>query len=159
MLNIGAIRKPTFLTFNNKKIFNHLWLAFIKAPIFQHFNLESHIQIENNVSSYAISGMLNQLNLNFNALPNDLNLNKSDFSQWHPVVYFSKKLISAETQYKTPNTEFPAIVEVYKTWRHYLESCKYKVFLPTNCQEKANRVIDILSCFCQKNLNKKKTLS
>ena len=31
MLNIGAIRKPNFLTPNTKKGFNHLQLAFIKA--------------------------------------------------------------------------------------------------------------------------------
>ena len=32
--NIGATEKPNFLTFNTKKTFNHLRLAFIKAPIF-----------------------------------------------------------------------------------------------------------------------------
>ena len=33
ILNIGAMRKPNFLTPNAKKAVNHLWLAFIKAPI------------------------------------------------------------------------------------------------------------------------------
>ena len=33
MPNIGAMGKPNFLTPNAKKAFNHLWLAFIKAPI------------------------------------------------------------------------------------------------------------------------------
>ena len=32
--NIEAIEKPNFLTANAKKIFNYLWLAFIKALIF-----------------------------------------------------------------------------------------------------------------------------
>ena len=33
VLNIKATKKPTFLNFNNKKAFNYLWLAFIKALI------------------------------------------------------------------------------------------------------------------------------
>ena len=41
--NIGAMGEPNFLTPNAKKVFNHLWLVFIKASILQHFNLENHI--------------------------------------------------------------------------------------------------------------------
>ena len=41
--NIGAMGEPNFLTPNAKKAFNHLRLAFIKAPILRHFDLESHI--------------------------------------------------------------------------------------------------------------------
>ena len=43
ILNIKAISKSTFLTFNIKKIFNHLWRVFIQSLIFQNFDLESHI--------------------------------------------------------------------------------------------------------------------
>ena len=60
MPNIGATRKPNFLTFDANKVFNHLQLAFIKAPIFRHFDLKNHIRIETNASGYAISGMLSQ---------------------------------------------------------------------------------------------------
>ena len=77
MPNIGAIRKPNFLASNAKKIFNHLLLAFIKALIFQYFDLKSPIQIETNVSGYAIGRVLSQLNLDFDTLSNDLN--ESDF--------------------------------------------------------------------------------
>ena len=55
--NIGAIGESIFLTPNAKKTFNHLWLAFIKAPIVQYFDLENHIQIEDDASGYAIGGM------------------------------------------------------------------------------------------------------
>ena len=79
MPNIGAIREPNFLTPNAKKAFNHLQLAFIKAPIFQHFDLEIHIRIKTDVLSYSIGRVLSQLNLNSDAPPNDLN--KSDFGQ------------------------------------------------------------------------------
>ena len=37
-------------------------------------------------------------------------------------------MILTETRYKTHNAELLAIVEGFKTWRHYLEGCKHKVF-------------------------------
>ena len=79
MSNIGAIKKLNFLNPNAKKAFNYLQLVFIKAPIFQHFDLKRYIWIEINASSYAKDEVLSQLNLNSNASPNDLN--KSDFEQ------------------------------------------------------------------------------
>ena len=130
--NIGATKEPTFLTPNAKKAFNQLRLAFIKVPILRHFDPESHIRIKINASGYAIAGVLSQLNLNFDALPNDLNLDKSDFGQWHLVAYFSRKIIPAETQYKTHNAELLAIIKAFKTRCHYLEGCKHKVFVLTN---------------------------
>ena len=41
-------------------------------------------------------------------------------------------MILAETQYKTQDGELLAIVEAFKTWRHYLEDCKYEVLVLTN---------------------------
>ena len=38
-------------------------------------------------------------------------------------------MISAETWYKTYNQKLLAIVEAFKTWRYYLESYKYEVFV------------------------------
>ncbi len=38
-------------------------------------------------------------------------------------------MIPAETRYETHNQELLAIVEAVKTWRHYLEGCKYEVFV------------------------------
>ena len=40
MPNIGATGEPNFLTSDTKKAFNHLRLAFIEAPILQHFDPE-----------------------------------------------------------------------------------------------------------------------
>ena len=93
--NIGATGEPNFLTSDAKKAFNHLRLVFIKALILRHFDPESHIRIETDASGYAIGGVLSQLNLDSDAPPNDSN--KSDFGQWHPVAYFSRKMILAET--------------------------------------------------------------
>ena len=75
--NIRIIEEFIFLTPNSKKTFNYLQLAFIKAPILRHFDLKNHIQIEIDISSFAIGRVLSQLNLDSNALPNDLN--ESDF--------------------------------------------------------------------------------
>ena len=53
--------EPNFLTPSTRKTFNRLRLAFTKAPIFQHFDLEHHIWIKTNVSGYAICDVLCQL--------------------------------------------------------------------------------------------------
>ncbi len=41
-------------------------------------------------------------------------------------------MIPAETQYETHNGELLAIVEAFKTWRHYLEDCKHEVLMLTD---------------------------
>ena len=56
--NIKTTEKPNLLTPNNKKTFNQLQLVFIKALIFRYFNLKSYIQIEIDVSGYAIGRIL-----------------------------------------------------------------------------------------------------
>ena len=136
-LDIGATREPRFLTSDAREAFNRLRQAFIKAPILQYFDPESHIWIETDASNYAIGGVFNQLSADWVApdKPNSAksrNSIKSDFGQWHPIAYFSKKMISTETQYKTHNAELLAIIEAFKTWRHYLEGCKHEVLVLTD---------------------------
>ena len=41
-------------------------------------------------------------------------------------------MIPAETRYKTHNAELLAIVEAFKTWRHYLKGCKHEVLVLTD---------------------------
>ena len=48
------------------------------------------------------------------------------------MAYFLHKMISAEKQYNTHNGELLAIVGAFKTWRHYQEGSKYKVFILTD---------------------------
>ena len=106
--------KPKFLTSEAKQAFNRLKQAFTKVPILQHFDLKSHIRIETNASSYAIERVLSQLT------PNQVTSNKTIGSNvdWHPLTYFSKKMIPAKIQCKTHNGELLAIVEAFKTWQH-----------------------------------------
>ena len=41
-------------------------------------------------------------------------------------------MILVKTQYKSHNDELLAIVEVFKTWQHYLKGCNCKVLVLTN---------------------------
>ena len=84
---------------------------FTKALILQYFDPECHIRIETDASGYTIGGILSQLTSDH--LTSD-HLT-SDQGQWHPVAYFSRKMIPAETRYKTHDGELLAIVEAFKT--------------------------------------------
>ena len=68
------------------------------------------------ISCYAIDGHLSQLALD-------------NLGQWYPVAFFSCKMIPAETRYKTHNGELLAIVEDFKTWRHYLKDYYHEVLI------------------------------
>ena len=74
--------------------FTQLRQAFVKVPILHHFDPESHIRIETDVSGYAIGGVLSQLS--FGTRP-DRVVTKANLGQWHPVAFFSRKIIPAET--------------------------------------------------------------
>ena len=89
-------------------MFTEFRQAFFKASILHHFDLKRHIRIETDVSGYAIDGVLSQLT-------------SDDLGQWQPVAFFSYKMIPAETRYETHDSELLAIVEAFKTWKHYLE--------------------------------------
>ena len=69
-----------------KLAFTKLKQTFLKAPILYHFDPEHHIRIETDASGYAIGKILSQLTLD-------------DSGQWHPVAFFSWKMIPAETRY------------------------------------------------------------
>ena len=120
---IGVTGEPTFLIPSAKEAINQLRQAFTKALIFQHFDLEYHIRIETDASAYVIRRVLSQLTSDYLT---------SNQSHWHPVAYFSRKMIPAETWYNTHNAELLAIVEAFKTRRNYLEGCKYEVFVLTD---------------------------
>ena len=55
---VKAAKCSDYLTPAAKKAFNHLWYVFTQAPILQHFDAKRHIQIETDVSGYAIDGVL-----------------------------------------------------------------------------------------------------
>ncbi len=98
--NLG--QSGSFLTADAKRAFTKLRQAFVEALILNHFDSERHIRIETNASGHAIGGILCQLTL-------------YDLGQWHPVAFFSRKMIPAETWYEAHDGELLAIVEAFKT--------------------------------------------
>ncbi len=106
----------SFLISKARKAFTKLRQAFIKALILNHFDPEHHIQIKTDASGYVIDRNLSQLT-------------SDDLGRWHPVAFFSRKIIPAETRYETHNGELLAIIEAFKTWRHYLKGCKHEVLV------------------------------
>ena len=111
--NFGATEAgPSFLTPKARSAFNRLWLAFTKAPILQHFDPECHIRIKTDTLGYAIGGVLSQL---ASGTSPDEVVTKADLGQWHPVAFFSRRIIPIETRYKTHDNELLAIVKAFKT--------------------------------------------
>ena len=106
-----------FLTPEAKLAFTRLREAFTEAPIPHHFDPERHIRIETDASDYAIGGVLSQLTLDQCLSESDENFSSesSDVGQWHPVAFFSRKIIPAETRYETHDQDLLAIVEIFKT--------------------------------------------
>ena len=69
---------------------------------------------------------------------------KANLGQWHPIVFFSRKMIPVETQYKTHDGKLLVIVEEFKKWYHYLESCKHEIVVLMN-HNNLRRFMDIKS--------------
>lgn len=90
-----------FVAPEDRLVFTELRQAFIKTQILHHFDLKYHICIKNNLSGYVIDRVFSHLTL-YNS------------DRWHLVAFFSRKIISAETGYKTNDTKLQAIVEVFK---------------------------------------------
>ena len=108
-----------FLTPGAKLAFTKLRQAFLKGPILYHFDLERHIQIETNELGFVIGRVLSQLTLD-------------NSSQYYLVAFFSRKMILVETNCKTHDGKFLAIIEAFKTWRYYLESSQNELLVFTN---------------------------
>ncbi len=48
------------------------------------------------------------------------------------MAFFSQKIIFSKTWYEGYNGELLAIIEAFKTWKHYFESYKHKVLIFTD---------------------------
>lgn len=101
-----------------KEAFNKLKEAFTEAPLLRHFDPRLRIRVETDASGYAISGIISQL--------------QEDDGQWHPVAFWSRKMIDAERRYEAHDGELLAIVEAFKHWRHYLEGSRYPVVVKSD---------------------------
>ena len=120
---------PSFLTPEARAAFNRLRLAFIKASILQYFDPECHIWIKIDALNYAIGAVLDQLTSR--NIP-DRVVTNADLIQWHSIAFFSRNMIPTETWYETHNGNLLANVKAFKMWCHYLEDCKYEIFVFTD---------------------------
>lgn len=144
MVNLSSsIKKMSlstgFFTLKASLPFTQLKKAFTKAPILCYFDSEHHIQFKIKASGYAIGGVPSQLTTKRglanqvtyktnNQLINPL----SEICQWYPIAFFFWKMFPTETRYKTYDQKLLAIIESFKTWCHYLKSCKFEFLVLTN---------------------------
>jgi hypothetical protein len=109
----GRKSGPYDMTPDSRKAFRDLKKAFSTAPFLQHFDPEKPIRLETDASGFAIAGILSQQS-------------KTD-GHWHPVAFWSRKMIPAERNYETHDQELLAIVKSFRHWRHYLEGSRHPV--------------------------------
>jgi RNase H-like domain found in reverse transcriptase len=108
----GEKSGPFRLTELAKEAFRVLKEAFTKAPVLLYFDLSKPIRLVTDASGFTICGILHQ--------PGD-----GPSGHWHPVTFWSRKMIPAEYNYETHDQELLAIVISLKHWRHYLEGSCY----------------------------------
>jgi hypothetical protein len=101
--------------------FRTLRVAFTKAPVLVHYDVDAPIKVETDASNFACLGILSQLQSTGSENP-----------QWHPVAFWSRKFIPAETRYPTYDQEMLGIVGAFKHWRHYLEGAAHPVRVLTD---------------------------
>ena len=53
-------------------------------------------------------------------------------TQWHLIVFYSKKMILVEIRYETHDQKLLFIVAAFQQWRHYLENNHHSVTILTN---------------------------
>ena len=86
-----------------KEAFRRLREAFTIAPVLRHFDPKKPIRIETDASGFALVGIISQ--------QDDPT---STRSHWHPVAFWSRKMIPTECNYDTHNYELLAIVVTFK---------------------------------------------
>ena len=100
------------LTLEARKAFKRLKEIFTTSPLLRHFDPALKIRIEPDASGFALSAILTQ---------------QHEDGQWHPVAYWSRKMLPAESHYQIYDAEMLAIVSAFKQWRHYLEGSRYPI--------------------------------
>lgn len=93
------------------------------------------MQIKTDASGYTMVKVLGELILDYNSsdyvIFENPKISKLKVGPWQSMTFFLKKMIPVKTTFKTHNDELLTIIKAFKTWRHYLESCKHKIFILT----------------------------
>lgn len=85
--------------------FDSLKGSLITSPLLKRFAQEKKTQLEANASSSGIGAVLSQL---------------QEDGIYHPVAFYSKKLISQQQEYSSDERELLAIVEALEHWSYHL---------------------------------------
>ena len=94
-----------------QEAFNTLRQKFTEAPVLQHFDPTKPVIVLTDASDFAMAAILLQ--------PSDTDVPTE--KHWKPVAFWSKKFTGPSLRWHTHDKELSAIVESFKTWRHYLE--------------------------------------
>ena len=117
--------------------FDELKRRFSNQPLLTHYDPALPLLIETDASGFAIGAVLSQQRI----IP-------GMSAHWHPIAYYSRKMIPAETRYETHDGEMLAIVAAFKQWRHYLEGAQAPVTVKTDHES-------LRSFMTKKELNKR----
>ena len=90
-----------------QEVFEKLKNQFCSLPILHHYDFNKSCVVETDASDFALGAVLSQYDEN-NVL--------------HPIAYHSRQFAPAEANYDTHDKELLAIIDAFKTWRHYLIS-------------------------------------
>lgn len=102
-----------------KLAFIKLRKTLIEASLFYYFDPQCHIWVKIHIFGYPIGRVLSYLTLD--------NLN-----WWYLLIFFFEKMILVETWYKNSQWETSGNFQVFKTYYHYLKSCKHEILIFTN---------------------------
>ena len=99
--------------------FRMLRESFTRSTLLIHFNFDRKIRLETDASNFALAAILSQ---------------QKTTGIWHPVAFWSRKMIPAERNYEVHDQELLAIVEAFAHWRHYLSgsTCPVEVLTDHN---------------------------
>jgi hypothetical protein len=75
----------------------------MSAPILWHFDPVLKICIKIDVLGFIVIVILLQL------------FGEHEYTRWHPIIFFSKKLLDIESRYKTHDLELLAIILAFRT--------------------------------------------
>jgi hypothetical protein len=101
-----------------KSAFQTLKQAFTSAPMLLHYDPAKPTQLETDASGFALAGVITQ--------------QQEAGGLWHPVAFWSRKMLPAEMNYETHDQELLAIVEIFRIWRHYLLGVHVTVIVLTD---------------------------
>jgi len=146
-------KKIRFFTFTEK-----IWKAFMKlkkifetASLLMHFNFWKKMQIKADASEIVTEAILSQWISDEKLLKIKIEMTSDQREEaWHSIVFFSKKLESAELNYDIHDLQLLAIVWVFKHWRHYLKNNSHSIQMLTDH-------VNLQYFFMMKKLNQKQT--